>query len=194
MWTGELKVRRVEGEISTDDIIPARYKHRFTDPALMAPHVFENRLPGLAATFRPGDALVSRDIFGIGSSREQAVSALLAAGVRLVVAPEFGRIFYRNCWNLGLPAVEAAVEAAVETEKSALPAEGARVALDLTRGRLTGPGVSVPFRPPAPMMIEMVRAGGLLPLVFARTRPPAAAQAHQDVEPSQTTPVGPQGR
>jgi 3-isopropylmalate/(R)-2-methylmalate dehydratase small subunit len=151
------RVRRISGEISTDDIIPARYKHMYTDPAQLSPHVFENRFPGLAATFRDGDALVGADIVGIGSSREQAVSALVACGVRLVVAPEFGRIFYRNCWNLGLPAVEA--------DPSAF-AEGQLVGVDLARGVFLGEGNLPAFRPPAAMMIDMVRAGGLLPLIF----------------------------
>jgi 3-isopropylmalate/(R)-2-methylmalate dehydratase small subunit len=168
-----LRVRRVQGEISTDDIIPARYKHRFTDPAMLAPHVFEHRFPGLAETFRRGDALVGRDILGIGSSREQAVSALRACGVRLVVAPAFGRIFYRNCWNLGLPAIEA---------DTALLAEGEQINLDLTGGRITGSAGCVSFAPPARMMIDMVEAGGLLAMVFAAAGP--AGPWHADPGPA----------
>lgn len=151
------RVRRVAGEISTDDIIPARYKHQHTDAAAMAPHVFEHRFPGMAATFAPGDALVSADRFGIGSSREQAVSALQACGVTLVIAPEFGRIFFRNCWNLGLPAVECDPAAFVEGEE---------IAVDLEGGVVTGSGPLPSFTPPPAMMIEMVRAGGLLPMII----------------------------
>ena len=43
--------------------------------------------------------------FGCGSSREHAVWALLYAGIRCVVAPSFGDIFYGNCFKNGvLPA------------------------------------------------------------------------------------------
>lgn len=151
-----LRVRRVSGEISTDDIIPARYKHMYTDPADMAPHVFEGRFPGFAATLRDGDMIVSDDIFGIGSSREQAVSALRACGVRMVVAPEFGRIFFRNAWNLGVPAVQA--DPGAFAEKQAVEA-------DLAGGRFLGPPGLPTFSPPPPMLLEMVQAGGLLMLI-----------------------------
>ena len=164
MRTDRYRVRRIAGEISTDDIIPARYKHMHTDPAMMAPHVFEARFPGLAATFQVGDALVSKDILGIGSSREQAVSALIECGVRAVIAPEFGRIFYRNCWNLGLPAIESDVE---------LFTEGQTIRIDLAQGLFlsSSPKVELPrFAPPPPMMIDMVDAGGLLPLMFSTGR------------------------
>src|SRR4051812_4489461 len=107
--------------MSTDDIIPGRYKHMFTDTAELAKHVFENALPGFAASLQEGDALWSAETFGIGSSREQAVSSLQAAGVRAVLAPRFGRIFFRNSWNLGLIAIEITGPA---------PAEGEQIDLD----------------------------------------------------------------
>src|SRR3954470_7689779 len=94
-----LRVRPIHGVISTDDIIPARYKNMYTDPKVLANHVFENLLPGFAKTLQPADALVGYDTFGIGSSREQAVTSLSAAGVRAIFAPRFGRIFFRNSWN-----------------------------------------------------------------------------------------------
>lgn len=156
------RVVRVSGVISTDDIIPARYKHMYVDSAQLAPHVFEHRFPGLAADLAPGDAVLGDATFGVGSSREQAVSALLAAGVRAVVAPSFGRIFYRNCWNLGLPAVEAPTVALA----------GADVDLSLADGVLRSDGTTVPFARPPEMMLEMVRAGGLLAMVLARRTAP----------------------
>ena len=155
-----LRVRRVAGAISTDDIIPARYKHMYTDPAQLAPHVFEARFPGFAATLAPGDAIVSADIFGIGSSREQAVSALRACGVRMVIAPEFGRIFFRNAWNLGVPAIEAPVEAF---------AEGREFRADLAEGRFD-PSDLPRFAAPPARLLDMVAAGGLLELIKGASR------------------------
>ncbi|MGN7709679.1 LeuD/DmdB family oxidoreductase small subunit [Agrobacterium radiobacter] len=156
---GPLRVRTIDRVISTDDIIPGRYKHMFTDTSELAKHVFENIFPGLAETFRPGDVIYSTTTFGIGSSREQAASSLLAAGVRAVIAPSFGRIFFRNAWNLGLIAVEvAALEAG----------EGDVLNIDLNAGRIEGPGRSAAFSPPPARMLEMINAGGLLPLVASR--------------------------
>lgn len=160
-----LRVRRIAGEISTDDIIPARYKHMYTDPAQMAPHVFEGRFPGLAATFQQGDVIVSENIFGIGSSREQAVSALRACGIRAVVAPEFGRIFFRNAWNLGVPAIQSDVSAFEE---------GQLVSVDLEAGRFSGAPGLPSFSPPPPMLLDMIAAGGLLELIKAGVTPAGA--------------------
>lgn len=154
-----LRVRRIDCVVSTDDIIPGRYKHMFTDTAELAKHVFENIFPGMAATFRDGDVIVSTTIFGIGSSREQAVSSLLAAGVRAVIAPSFGRIFFRNAWNLGLIAIEA----------PSVPAdEGDAIVIDLEAGEISGPMRPVHFAPPPARMLDMVNEGGLLPLVAKR--------------------------
>ncbi len=149
----QLRARRLSGVVSTDDILPARYKHSTVNPAELAPHVFENLLPGFAATLRGGDALVSDATFGIGSSREQAVSSLLAAGVRAVGAPSFGRIFFRNAWNLGLVAVEI-------PEFSA--GDGEAIELDLEGGTVRAGGRVHRFRPIPGELLDTVRAGGLL--------------------------------
>ncbi|WP_437977323.1 hypothetical protein WMF11_10245 [Sorangium sp. So ce295] len=155
------RVRRVSGEISTDDIIPARIKHIYTDPAQMAPHVFANRFPGFAATLAKNDALVCDATFGIGSSREQAVTSLKAQGVALVLAPAFGRIFFRNAWNLGLPAI------VVDTARFS---EGLMFGVRLEGGCFVAEGVELPrFAPPSELMLAMLRAGGLLPFVLARS-------------------------
>jgi 3-isopropylmalate/(R)-2-methylmalate dehydratase small subunit len=162
------RVRRVHGVVSTDDILPARYKHSSVDPADFAPHVFENVQPGFAATIRPGDALVGDDTFGIGSSREQAVSALLAAGVGAVLAPAFGRIFFRNAWNLGLLALELDTTDLVE---------GSELRVDLEAGRAVAGGREHAFAPVPEDLVEMVRAGGLL----ARLRTQLARVGHESV-------------
>lgn len=151
------RVMNVHGAISTDDIIPARYKHMYTEPEELAPHVFEHRFPGMASKFRQGDALVSDSITGIGSSREQAVSALLGCGVTVVIAPKFGRIFYRNCWNLGLPALELDVQELGAAEK---------LEVSLESGVVSTGSIELAFTPVPQLMIDMVRAGGMLSFVL----------------------------
>ncbi|HEX8559662.1 MAG TPA: 3-isopropylmalate dehydratase [Pyrinomonadaceae bacterium] len=155
----DCRIRVVGGIISTDDIIPARYKYVTTDPQQMARHVFENLLPGFAATLAEGDALYCPATFGIGSSREQAVSALQAAGVVAVIAPRFGRIFFRNAWNLGLLALEAG-DLDVD--------EGERVTIDLESGTFSSRGGTRRLNPPAREMLLLREAGGLLARVKAR--------------------------
>ncbi|MEV5499533.1 3-isopropylmalate dehydratase [Nonomuraea fuscirosea] len=156
------RVRRISGVVSTDDIIPARYKHMHTDPRLLAPHLFEAYRPGFVDTLLPGDAIVSDSIFGIGSSREQAVSTLLANQVSLVIAPRFGRILFRNCWNLALPAIEA------DTDRLA---EGSMIVLDLGRGEIRcGEQSLARFAPPPAFLLDMIGSGGLLARVRADLR------------------------
>jgi 3-isopropylmalate/(R)-2-methylmalate dehydratase small subunit len=53
-----------------------------------------------------GDVIVAGKNFGGGSSREQAPVALKYAGISAVIAESFARIFYRNAYTIGLPALE----------------------------------------------------------------------------------------
>jgi 3-isopropylmalate/(R)-2-methylmalate dehydratase small subunit len=52
--------------------------------------------------FRHAPILLAAENFGCGSSREGAVWALLASGLRCVIAESFGDIFYNNCFQNGL--------------------------------------------------------------------------------------------
>lgn len=148
-----LRIRLVDGVISTDDILPARYKHSSTDPADFRPHVFEHLMPGFASTLAPGDVIVGNRTFGIGSSREQAVSALKAAGVAAIIAPAFGRIFFRNAWNLGLPALEVNLLGAVD---------GDQLVLDLACGYFLHRDRRVPLPPIPQELLLVLERGGLL--------------------------------
>lgn len=96
------------------------------DPAFMP-----NRLP-----FRDAPILLAGANFGCGSSRESAVWALQAMGIRCVIASSFGDIFSNNCFQNGvLPIVlpEAAVEAL-----AARAADGQAFCVDLAQQRITG--------------------------------------------------------
>jgi homoaconitate hydratase len=67
--------------------------------------VFENYDPSLAARLQPQDVILGGWNFGTGSSREQAVTALQAARVALVVAGSFSQTYLRNAFNNGFPCV-----------------------------------------------------------------------------------------
>jgi 3-isopropylmalate/(R)-2-methylmalate dehydratase small subunit len=91
--------------IDTDRIIPGKYT-KTLDLNQLAMHVMEDLDPEFSRRVVPGDILVAGENFGCGSSREQAVLAIKAAEVSVVVGNSFARIFYRNAINIGLPILE----------------------------------------------------------------------------------------
>jgi 3-isopropylmalate/(R)-2-methylmalate dehydratase small subunit len=71
------------------------------------------QVPPNQARYQSAQVLVAADNFGCGSSREHAVWSLLDWGMRAVIAPSFGDIFYSNCFQMGLlPVRLAAAEVA----------------------------------------------------------------------------------
>ena len=100
------KVFKVGDDIDTDQIYPGRYLY-LTLPDEIAPHAMEGIIPDFSKQVAGEDwILVAGKNFGCGSSREHAPRALLYAGIKAVVAESFGRIFYRNALNVGLPIVK----------------------------------------------------------------------------------------
>lgn len=97
--------------IDTDRIIPGRYLHR-SDEKWLREHVFED-LPDTREKLdripKP-IAIVAGKGFSMGSSREHAVLALKAAGVQLIVAQSFYKIFFRNALANTLAAIEASLQ------------------------------------------------------------------------------------
>ena len=142
--------------IDTDVIIPARYLMT-TDPAELAKHCMEDIDAGFATSVQPGDVMVGGNNFGCGSSREHAPLAIKGAGVAVVIAPSFARIFYRNAINIGLPILECA-------EAVAAVHAGDTVRVDLAGGRIedvtTGQSFQAQSYPESIMRI--ITAGGLI--------------------------------
>lgn len=95
-------------DIDTDVIIPGKYL-RTTDMQVFGDHAMEGVDPDFPKKVQKGDIIIANNNFGCGSSREQAPLALKYAGVSCVVAKTFGRIFFRNAINVGLPLMEADV-------------------------------------------------------------------------------------
>lgn len=104
----------LEPNIDTDIIIPSREMKRVTKQGL-GEGAFANRrytLPGgrepnpdfvlNRPEYRDTTILLAGPNFGCGSSREHAVWALVDLGIRAVIAPGFGHIFYNNCIANGL--------------------------------------------------------------------------------------------
>lgn len=93
-------------DINTDIIIPFRFKSRTNDPYEMAKYAMYGFDPDFHNKISNGDIIVAGRNFGGGSSREQAPVALKYAGISAVIAESFARIFYRNAFTIGLPALE----------------------------------------------------------------------------------------
>lgn len=99
------KVHKFGDNIDTDVIIPARYLND-SDPDYLRLHVMEDIDPDFSSRVLEGDIIVSGSNFGCGSSREHAPIAIKAAGISIVIASDFARIFYRNSINVGLRVLE----------------------------------------------------------------------------------------
>lgn len=94
--------------IDTDQIYPGKYLP-LTDPKEMAEHALEGieGLEDFSQQVEKGDFVVAGKNFGCGSSREHAAVCLKEAGVAMVVAESFARIYYRNTVNIGYPVLES---------------------------------------------------------------------------------------
>ena len=149
-------------DIDTDLIIPARYLNMKT-AAELAAHVMEDADPDFPQKVQPGDVLVAQENFGCGSSREHAPMAIKGAGIPLVIAKSFARIFYRNAFNTGLPILVA--PEAVDGIRA-----GDTVEADLATGviRNVTTGAEFQAEPLPEFMRELVAAGGLLPYLKKR--------------------------
>ena len=146
-------------DVDTDLIIPARYLNMKT-AAELAQHVMEDADPTFAGRVKPGDIVVAKENFGSGSSREHAPLALKGAGVSVVIAKSFARIFYRNALNTGLPIV-VCPEAAADAQA------GDRVRVDLVAGAVENLTHGTRYDAEAfpPFMQDLIDRGGLLEYV-----------------------------
>lgn len=101
--------------------------------------------------FREAKILVTGENFGCGSSREAAVWALAAFGIRCVIAPSFGQIFANNCYKSGVLPVALPQDAVFRIAKEAAPgAPNALFTVDLMETEIVAPsGEKVSFSIPA---------------------------------------------
>ncbi len=157
--------------LNTDGIYPGTYTYRDDmTPAMMAKVIFENYDAGYAKNARAGDVIVGGFNFGTGSSREQAVTSLKAAGIPLVIAGSFSQTYLRNAFNNGFLCVE--VPEFVHKLKKAFAGEGGKtlipgddVLIDFRSGAVTYRGDKFHFPPLGAVPQSLVVAGGVENLV-----------------------------
>ena len=153
------RVWKVGADVDTDQLAPGAYmKLGILD---IAKHCLEGVRPEFAAQVKAGDVLAAGPNFGIGSSREQAADALVKLGVKAVVAPSYGGLYFRNAFNLGLLLLTCKEAEDLE--------EGEQISLDLstwTVVRANGQRLACDAIPE--FLVAMVEAGGLLPQLKLR--------------------------
>jgi 3-isopropylmalate/(R)-2-methylmalate dehydratase small subunit len=151
--TKNMRVWKFGDDIDTDAIIPGRFL-TINNPDELAKHAFEGTRDEFAKKVQEGDVIVGGRNFGCGSSREHAPLALIGAGVKVVVARSFARIFFRNSINVGvLPVV------CPDADKIA---DGANVTLNIRDGYLEADGNRYPIEPVPVFMQGIIDAGGLV--------------------------------
>ncbi|KAI8926558.1 homoaconitase [Entophlyctis helioformis] len=140
--TGELVFCDADN-LNTDGIYPGKYTYQDDmTPMQMAGVVMENYDPAFAGSVTKTDIVVGGYNFGTGSSREQAATALLYAGIRLVLAGSFSETFKRNAINNGLLVLEAPdlvndLRSGLLDDKSLTKRTGWTADIDLVGGRVS---------------------------------------------------------
>ncbi len=163
------KVHVLGDSIDTDQIMPGKYL-TVLDPKVLATHCLEGWDPDWASKkMQPGDVLVAGNNFGCGSSREAAPVSIKAAGVSVVVAESFARIFFRNAINIALPVLVCpGVSAAFETGQELEVDIDSGVVKNLTTGK-TLQAEALP-----PNIQHILKSGGLVEVVKAKLAARAA--------------------
>jgi len=137
-----------QANVDTDTIIRVERCAR-TPKAEMGRYAFEMvrflpdgaEDPGFVLNREPWRAtriLVCGANFGCGSSREMAVWALAGMGVRCVIGPSFGEIFFGNCFQNGVLAIRLPAGTVAELMALASDPASATFTVDLERQVLNG--------------------------------------------------------
>ena len=158
-----MKVWQFGDNINTDMLFPGKYTYTCSTAEDILPHLLEDLDPDFSLNVQKGDLIFAGENFGCGSSREQPVVGLKAAGIEAVVGKSFARIFYRAAINQGLILIEC--PAAVNAYK-----EDVEVKLNIDDGKISVNKKQFSF-PVLPKEILAIRdAGGLLPYVRTKLK------------------------
>ncbi len=150
-------------DINTDLLAPAAYLKGSMEE--LAGHCLEDLDADFAAGVGEGDVFVAGQNLGIGSSREQAPQALQILGIRTVLAQSFGRIFYRNALNLGMPTLVCPQADRIRN--------GDRLRVDAAAGVVhnLSSGEDLACEPLPDHLLEIVGNGGLIPHLKKKLNP-----------------------
>ena len=159
-----------EDNLNTDGIYGKDYTYRDDmTPEMMAKVIFENYDPKFVELARSGDIILGCRNFGTGSSREQAVTALQAKGIALVIAGSFSQTYLRNAFNNGFACIvcpevvdrtaELLAEEVDDGTKTIVT--GDTIAVDFASGWIVFRNHRFRFMPLGPVPQALVVAGGV---------------------------------
>ncbi|BDC36446.1 MAG: 3-isopropylmalate dehydratase [Candidatus Methanoliparum thermophilum] len=155
-------LRVFPSDINTDEIISGKYKYDELDMNKLAVHTFESIDKNFYndARSKKDPIIVAAKNFGCGSSREQAPQVLKACGISCIIAESFARIFYRNCFNIGLPAIEC-------NDIAEKVSKGDKLEIDFESGTIKNltKGDIYKFKPIPEYIRKILDAGGLIPFL-----------------------------
>ena len=147
--------------VNTDVIFPGKYTYTLRTTEEIAAHALEDLDTGFISRVQPGDVVVAGSNWGMGSSREQAVTCLALNGVKIIIAASFGGLYMRNCINQGVyPIVCAGLNTALKT--------GDTLILDREASVIEAAGQTWPIPAVSPSVAAMLKAGGLLAMLQTR--------------------------
>ncbi len=162
--------------INTDLIYPKMWFRPTYEPGEMASHLLVGIDEEFPKKVKRGDVIVGGQNFGCGSSREEAAAAMKEAGIGAVVAPSFGRLYTRNCINVGLPIV---VSPGIDEQVT----QGDEIEIDLAQGYIRNlrSGYEARLPPMAPESLRLIQDGGIANytrrILEERRKAPGAAPA-----------------
>lgn len=148
-------------DISTDLIFPGKHTYTARGSDEIRSHALEDLDPTFAGSVNQGDVIVAGRNWGCGSSREQAATCLVFAGVGAVIVESVARIFFRNAINNGLPVL-------VAPDAVAAIGPGDWVRIDLIDGVIHCPAGEYTFPRFGEGVRRILDAGGLIPMLQNR--------------------------
>jgi 3-isopropylmalate/(R)-2-methylmalate dehydratase small subunit len=144
-----------ESNVDTDQLVPARFSKLPIGPGHERVLFHDRRFladeqPNPAFIFNKpgyegGKILVARRNFGIGSSRESAVMSVWSFGLRALIAPSFGDIFFNNCFKRGLLPIRLSESEVDRLFAWLLPKPGAALTVDLSEQTVSAEGMTFGF-------------------------------------------------
>lgn len=161
------RVWKLGDNVGATDLLPARYDKQGMSRQWeeCAKHVLEDARPGMAERIRPGDIIVAGEGFGSGHAHyySAAVMGCKTAGIAAFLVDGIGGLFQRACIDFGMPAW---------TMKgiAALVSDGDELRADLATGEVQNlsTGTAASFAPVAPLILEILGAGGSEPWALRR--------------------------
>lgn len=158
--TAEGTVYLFGDNIDTDQIYPGTYVELTEAEDIKKYAMKGSAEPDLVNIFKKGDIIVAGTNFGCGSSREHAAITLKEIGVGAIIAESFGRIFFRNAINLGIPAIVCkGIKQFVQ--------RGQQLKIDFSTGEVKNisTGECIQAEAVSDYMMRILQSGGIKPMI-----------------------------